>query len=154
MQEKADPRHNARVLTLQLLFQEEFKAKHQLDQGVDQFSQQVVSEIDEESSYNRELKNSLINNFERYKSSIDSIIGKLAPEWPISKIATVDLIILRLAILEGFILKLNPPKVVINEAIELSKEFSNEQTRKFVSGVLGNLYLNQNKYLTNNNESE
>lgn len=152
MQEKADPRHNARVLSLQLLFQEEFKEKHQLKHGADQFSHQVVSEIDEESNYNRELKDSLIKNFEQNKESIDKIIEKLAPEWPIAKIATVDLIILRLAILEGFILKITPPKVVINEAIELSKEFSNEQTRKFVSGVLGNLYLNQNMYLKNNDE--
>jgi len=152
MQEKADPRHNARVLSLQLLFQEEFKEKHQLQEGVDQFSHQVVSEMAENNNYNKELKDLLINNLERYKNVIDKIIERLAPEWPISKISTVDLIILRLAILEGFVLKLNPPKVVINEAIELSKEFSNEQTRKFVSGVLGNLYLNQNKYLQNNDE--
>jgi N utilization substance protein B len=154
MQEKGDPRHNARVLTLQLLFQEEFKEKHQLHQGVDQFSHQVISEIDEEKEYNKDLKDSLLLNFSEHRNKIDKIIEKLAPEWPIGKISTVDLIILRLAILEGFILKLNPPKVVINEAIELSKEFSNEQTRKFVSGVLGNLFLNQNKYLTNSNERD
>ena len=72
---------------------------------------------------------------------------KLAPEWPLNNIAKIDLEILRIAILEGFILKITPEKVAINEAIELAKEFSNDQTRKFVSGVLGNLFTNKEKYI-------
>ena len=51
----------------------------------------------------------------------------------------IDLQILRIGILEGFITKSVPKKVAVNEAIELAKEFSNEQSRKFVSGVLGAL---------------
>ena len=54
---------------------------------------------------------------------------------------------LRLAIAEGFILKSTPQKVVIDEAIELAKEFSNDQKRKFISGVLGNLFSKQEELI-------
>jgi N utilization substance protein B len=85
---------------------------------------------------------------------LDAIIEKTAPEWPIPQINPLDRNILRLGIFE--LLYSNkenvPPKVAINEAIELAKNFGGESSRKFVNGVLGTVYRGieeQNK----NNES-
>jgi N utilization substance protein B len=76
------------------------------------------------------------------KQDIDALIEKCAPEWPIDQIASVDRSILRLGIYE--LLHGNydevPPKVAINEAIELAKTFGGESSSKFVNGVLGTIY--------------
>jgi N utilization substance protein B len=146
MHNNSDPRHNSRVITLQRLFQEEFKNRHMTEEYED-YPVNTLEEIDEIKNYDTDLSKILLEGVRENLTRIDGIISKLAPEWPINKIAVIDLLILRIAILEGFLLKITPPKVVINEAIELAKDFSNEQTRKFVSGVLGNIYLNQDKYL-------
>ena len=63
-----------------------------------------------------------------------------APQWPISQIKKVDLQILRIALLEGFLLDLTPRKVAIDEAIELAKEFGGQSSDKFINGVLGAIY--------------
>jgi transcription antitermination protein NusB len=67
---------------------------------------------------------------------LDKKIQKGAPSWPIDKINKIDLAILRLATYELMEAK-TPPKVVIDEAVELSKEFGSESTPGFVNGVLG-----------------
>lgn len=72
-------------------------------------------------------------------SAIDEKIQLAAPEWPIDKIAKIDLAILRLATYELLIEKNEPPKVIIDEAIELGKEFGNDNSAKFVNGVLGTI---------------
>lgn len=73
------------------------------------------------------------------KEEIDKLISEGAPLWPIEKLNKIDLAILRLAIyeiLEGKV----PPKVSIDEAVELAKEFGNENSASFVNGVLGFVY--------------
>jgi len=85
---------------------------------------------------------------------LDAIIEKTAPEWPIPQINPLDRNILRLGIFELLYSNKDnvPPKVAINEAIELAKNFGGESSRKFVNGVLGTVYRGieeQNK----NNES-
>lgn len=70
---------------------------------------------------------------------LDEKIQSAAPEWPVDKIAKIDLAILRLAIYELLIEKKEPPKVIIDEAIELAKEFGNDNSPKFVNGVLGTI---------------
>lgn len=74
--------------------------------------------------------------------AIDEIIVKTAPEWPLSQITVVDRNILRLGIYELLFAKEVPPKVAINEAVELGKAFGGESSGKFVNGVLGTLYKN------------
>lgn len=71
--------------------------------------------------------------------AIDERIRVAAPEWPVDKIAKIDLAILRLAVYELTVEKKEPPKVVIDEAIELAKEFGNEHSPQFVNGVLGTI---------------
>lgn len=72
-------------------------------------------------------------------SKIDKLITKAAPLWPIEKINQIDLSILRLAVYELEIEKKEPLKVVIDEAVELAKEFGNEQSSSFINGVLGTI---------------
>ena len=145
-----DPRHNARILVLQKLFEQDFKSRAVYPDNdsfesikPDFFSDDSLVELQNLEAYDHELVDSLWTGINEHLIQIDALVSKLAPDWPIKNIARIDLMIMRLAIAEGFILKATPQKVVINEAIELAKEFSNDQTRKFVSGVLGNLFENQ-----------
>lgn len=73
---------------------------------------------------------------------INKIIEKTAPEWPINQINILDRNILRIGIFELLYEKIDevPPKVAINESIELAKNFGGESSRKFVNGVLGTIY--------------
>jgi N utilization substance protein B len=75
-------------------------------------------------------------------SQIDKIIEKAAPEWPLSQIAIVDRNVLRIGLYELLYGKKEevPPKVAINEAIELAKTFGGENSGRFVNGVLGTVY--------------
>ena len=72
-------------------------------------------------------------------TDIDLLISQHAPKYPVEKIAKIDLAILRLSIYELVFQKQNPTKVVINEAIELAKEFGSEQSPSFINGVLGSI---------------
>jgi N utilization substance protein B len=84
----------------------------------------------------------IITGVVKHLLSIDKIIAKAAPEWPIDQITIVDRNILRIGLYE--LLYSNkeevPPKVAINEAIELAKSFGGESSGKFVNGVLGTVY--------------
>ena len=71
------------------------------------------------------------------QKDIDKIIAKSAPKWPIERINKIDLAILRLSIWELCCQRKEPPKVIIDEAVELAKEFGGEQSSSFVNGVLG-----------------
>lgn len=75
-------------------------------------------------------------------NSIDKLIKDSAPQFPVDKIARVDVAILRLAIFELVVEKQNPAKVVIDEAIELAKEFGSDSSSSFINGVLGTIYKN------------
>jgi N utilization substance protein B len=74
------------------------------------------------------------------KKKIDRIIGQAAPEWPIRQINRVDLAILRLAVFEMVVKAKEPPKVVIDEAVELAKKYGSEKSASFVNGVLGTVF--------------
>ncbi len=84
----------------------------------------------------------IITGVVQHLASIDKIIEKAAPEWPINQITIVDRNILRIGLFE--LLYANkeevPPKVAINEAIELAKSFGGESSGKFVNGVLGTVF--------------
>jgi len=142
-----DSRHNARMIALQLLFELSFPGFEPINNSsptlVDSISKEKIDQ-----NYDQNLVHQLITGVKKYYEKIDAIISNLAPEWPLANINKVDLQILRIAICEAYIIKITPEKVAINEAIELSKEFNNEQSRKFVSGVLGNLLRNKSKYTT------
>ena len=73
------------------------------------------------------------------RKEIDNIITRFAPSWPINQMATVDRNILRMAIYEMMLSGETPPRVAINEAVELAKAFGSDSSPKFVNGVLGSV---------------
>jgi N utilization substance protein B len=93
----------------------------------------------------------LVEGTLKQKQKIDELIEKCAPEWPISQITVVDRNILRLGIFELMYGKYEevPPKVAINEAIELAKTFGGESSARFVNGVLGTIYREMGEPLKN-----
>ncbi len=111
MKTAADPRHLKRIKLFKQLFSLGFPQKSVLPKK--------------------------IKAIKPHFKKIDKIIAKSAPEWPVDKLNKVDLAILRLAIYELIIVKKTPPKVIIDEAVEIAKEFGTEKTPKFINGVLG-----------------
>lgn len=143
MKRASDPRHLARILALQELFSSYFNRKNQ---NVDRLPLEDLITLNEIDDYNKELLDQIINGVEGKQDEIDTLITKYAPQWPISQMKLVDLQILRMAILEGFIDKITPPKVAIDEAIEIAKDFGGETSGKFVNGVLGAIYEEEKKH--------
>lgn len=72
-------------------------------------------------------------------AEIDGIISRLAPSWPVSQLPVVDRSLLRLAVYEIIVERSSPPKVVVNEMVELAKLYGSESSPKFVNGVLGSV---------------
>ena len=92
------------------------------------------------NSTNQEIA-PIINNLKK----IDQVLGKAAPEWPVNKLNKIDLAILRLALWELLIQKNTPEKVIIDEAVELAKEFGAENSPRFINGVLGTVLSGKEK---------
>ena len=92
----------------------------------------------EDLSFVRGLAKGILEHLEQ----LDNIIEKAAPEWPIAQIPLVDRNVLRLGLFELLYMNKDevPPKVAINESIELAKTFSGETSGKFVNGVLGTIF--------------
>ncbi|HUC20039.1 MAG TPA: transcription antitermination factor NusB [Candidatus Polarisedimenticolaceae bacterium] len=88
----------------------------------------------------------LVKGVRENEQEIDGIIGPAAPEWPVDQIAKIDKIILRMGVYELLLQKEVPPKVVINEAVELAKSFGGENSSKFINGVLGTIYRESDVY--------
>jgi N utilization substance protein B len=93
-----------------------------------------------------ELSKTLLEGYRKHSQEIDKIIMVAAPEWPIEKINAVDLAVLRLAIFELLFFKEVPPKVAIDEAVEVAKQFGGENSHRFVNGVLGTIYRQSPRY--------
>ena len=137
-----DPRHQARIMAVQLLFSKDFFTQ---EIGTIPFSADELAEINQSQDYDKELLSQLAEGVHEKFSEIDQYITKYAPQWPLNQIKKADLQILRIAIFEGFIASLTPPKVAIDEAIELAKSFGGNTSDKFVNGVLGAIYENFKK---------
>jgi N utilization substance protein B len=78
-------------------------------------------------------------------STLDLLISKYAPEWPLDQIAAIDRNILRMALWEFAVFGETPLKVAINEAVELAKHYGSDSAPRFVNGVLGALADHQNE---------
>jgi N utilization substance protein B len=137
MKRASDPRHLARIIALQRLFADYFN-KH--NAVVEELPLNELADLDEIEEFNTELLNNILEGVTNKQEEIDNLITRYAPQWPISQMKLVDLQILRMAIFEGFIGKITPPKVAIDEAIEIAKDFGGETSGKFVNGVLGAIY--------------
>ena len=81
---------------------------------------------------------------------LDTLIAKTAPEWPLEQIARIDRTILKIAAYEILYMPKIPPKVAIDEAVEIAKAYGGENSGKFINGVLGTIYRNSKKYQAEN----
>ncbi len=115
MKTSSDPRHQIRRQIVQKLFSEIFDPT------------QIPTDI---------------KPIVKHLKEIDDLIETAAPEWPIDKINRVDLAILRLAVFELTIAKEQPVKVIIDEAVELAKEFGADGSPAFINGALGAVVIN------------
>lgn len=120
MKTSKDPRHLARIKIIQELFAWDFNNK--------------ANKLTLEPTL--KIKKNL--------KMIDQLISQAAPTWPIEKINKIDLAILRLAVFELIIKKQTPPKVVVDEAVELAKQYGASSSAAFINGALGKLILDHN----------
>ncbi len=132
-------RHLARSIALQTLFEWDFRGK-QSDQlaGIMEHNLGEFGDGLQEKDFTIKLVNGVIENM----AKIDAIVSEYAPDWPIDQITNVDRNILRLGLYELIFAKEVPPKVAINEAIELAKSYGGHSSGKFVNGVLGSVFKN------------
>jgi len=135
---KKDKRHEARRLALAVLFGWSF-ISNDTEKALEQSREALGCEA-ADWGLARLLIRGVVDNLE----TLDSLIQSAAPEWPLSQVAKVDLIALRISVLELAILRDVPPKVAIDEGIELAKEFGGDNAGKFVNGVLGTIVKNLN----------
>lgn len=131
-------RHLARSTVLQTLYEWDFSGK---TQNPDEILMRDAGEFAPGTENDRFMKNLLDGVLEKQKD-LDNIIISAAPEWPIDKIGIMDRNILRIGLFELLFADREqvPPKVAINEAIELAKKFGGETSSKFINGVLGAVY--------------
>lgn len=129
-------RHLARTIALQALFEWDFtNAEHDVLESLDYNQHEFAPDFDDQG-FALNLVRQVIKN----RREIDKLITKFAPEWPLDQITLVDRNVLRIGIYELKISQEIPPKVAINEAIELAKAFGGDASGKFVNGVLGSIY--------------
>jgi len=130
-------RHLARTIALQSLYEWDFnsKASSALKEIVNHNLGEFAPGLKD-----TEFAHQLVNGVIKRQKEIDAQIVKTAPEWPLAQITTVDRNVLRLGIYEMQFEPSVPPKVAINEAIELAKTFGGDASGRFVNGVLGTLY--------------
>lgn len=133
----ASNRHLGRIIALQSLYEHDFREAEKpkladiTKRNLEQYHQ-VIDDTD--------FVYDLVNGVHKHQKKLDGIIGPAAPDWPVEQIARIDKILLRLGVYELVVKKDVPPKVVINEAVELAKSFGGENSSKFVNGVLGTVY--------------
>ena len=139
-------RHLSRSVVLQTLFEWDFDNKLPTAKDIRSEKFQTIFDrnIKEFSpdSKDKPFMENLLETVVSKKKDLDTLIEKAAPDWPIDKISVVDRNILRIGLSELIFADRNevPPKVAINEAIELAKSFGGETSGRFVNGVLGAVY--------------
>ena len=132
-------RHLSRSIAMQSLYEWDFSGK--VPEDLEKIIERNIKEFGpglEDQSFVWQLVTGVVKNL----SQIDKIIEKAAPEWPINQITIVDRNVLRMGLYELLYSSKEevPPKVAINEAIELAKTYGGESSGRFVNGVLGTIY--------------
>lgn len=135
----ASNRHLGRIIALQTLYEQEmrreaadgdFDVAEVLERNIDRYKD-MVDDV--------EFIKQLVKGVTEQAAALDAKLQPVAPEWPIDQIARMDRLVLRIGLYELESAADVPPKVVINEAVELAKAFGGDNSSKFVNGVLGTL---------------
>ncbi len=133
----ASNRHLGRIIALQTLFEQDFRRvagdktfdlQEVLARNIDRYKATVDD---------KDFIVQLVQGVAKNEKELDAELQPVAPEWPIDQIARMDRVVLRMGLYELKYGKDVPPKVVINEAVELAKAFGSENSSKFINGVLG-----------------
>lgn len=137
----ASNRHLGRIIALQTLYEIEFRLDCE-DKDVklsDVYKRNLMRY--EKTVSDKAFVKQLVQGVFKARTQLDEKIQPIAPEWPLSQIARIDLTILRMALYELIEMgDATPPKVVINEAVELAKAFGSDNSSRFINGVLGTAY--------------
>ena len=137
----ASNRHLGRIVALQTLYEYEFRIQSEgaslnVDDILSRNLERYKTTIDDKG-----FVDSLIKGVLKNQDDLDAKIQPIAPEWPIDQISRIDRNILRIGLYEllhkGDVV---PPKVAINEAVELAKAFGSDNSSKFINGVLGTAF--------------
>lgn len=137
----ASNRHLGRIVALQTLYEYELRVQSE-DSSADvkQITGRNIGRYDKAIDDTKFVE-TLVQGVLAEQEDIDAKIQPIAPDWPIEQIARVDRNILRIGIYELLHqAETVPPKVAINEAVELAKAFGSDNSSKFVNGVLGTAY--------------
>lgn len=129
-------RHLSRSVVLQTLFECD------MQNALSRAPEILERNFDSAKDADKPFAESLLANIIAKKDELDAVMVKAAPEWPLEKIAPVDRNVLRVGLFELLFgdPKEVPPRVALNEAIELAKSFGGDTSGKFVNGVLGTVY--------------
>jgi len=135
----ASNRHLGRIIALQTLYEVELRREADDSQmDIEQILERNIARYKEMLS-DTEFIRQLVNGVLKQAAKLDAKLQPVAPEWPIDQIARMDRIVLRIGLYELENEADVPPKVVINEAVELAKAFGGDNSSKFINGVLGTL---------------
>jgi transcription antitermination protein NusB len=137
----ASNRHLGRIVALQTLYEYEFRTQSG-DETVD-IDDILARNLEryEEAIDDTSFVGALVKGVIKEQADIDGKIQPIAPDWPIEQIARIDRNILRIGVYELLHqADVVPPKVAINEAVELAKAFGSDNSSKFVNGVLGTAF--------------
>ena len=134
-------KRRARVFALKMAYAYEMtQKKESLIDGNINIDQDLSKESVDIISYSRKIVDTCISNM----NDIDSLIASKSSNWDINRIAFIDKIIIRLALTEMLYFEDVPPKVSIVEAVEISKEFSTQDSSSFINGILDSIYNKNN----------
>ncbi len=128
------PRHHARVAAVQVLFALE------MSEELPDVVLEKVERMGETKADAHQLLLELVQGVRAHQALIDEKIEHAASLWPMDQMALVDKAIMRLAVYELLYVTEIPPKVVINEAVELAKVYASDSAPRFINGVLGTIY--------------
>jgi len=133
----ASNRHLGRIIVLQTLYEQDFRkasddSSFDLDEVLNRNIDRYHKMVDDQDFIKRLVKG--VNSKEQ---ELNETLGPIAPDWPIDQIARMDRIVLHIGIYELMYEHDTPPKVIINEAVELAKSFGGDNSSKFINGVLG-----------------
>ncbi|HEU4439485.1 MAG TPA: transcription antitermination factor NusB [Methylomirabilota bacterium] len=131
-------RRKARELALQLLYQLDVQGEGNPQPHLDDFW--LRHPVDPEA---REFAESLVRGTKTHEAEIDELIARYAENWELDRMAVVDRNILRQGIFELRWTREVPPKVAINEALEVAKKFSTQESSRFINGILDRIHKEQ-----------
>ncbi len=140
----ASNRHLGRIIVLQTLYEHDFRMSAEdksfkLEKALSRNTDRYKTTVDDTPFVER-----LVRGVIKHQQELDEILQPIAPEWPIDQISRMDRVVLRMGVYELKYEPETPPKVIINEAVELAKAFGGDNSSKFINGVLGTAYRQLN----------